>query len=107
KLAAYVGRIEQILKEDQEMPRKQRHTAKRIWERLKGEGFSGGYTIVKDTVRELTAHRQEVFVPLIHRPGEAQVDFGEALVKMNGQLRKVAFMVMALPYSDAPFVMAF
>src|ERR1035438_8914565 len=61
KLEAYVGRIEQILKEDQAMPRKQRHTAKRIWERLKGEGFSGGYTIVKDTVRELTAHPQEGF----------------------------------------------
>ena len=55
KLEAYVGRIEQILKEDQAMPRKQRHTAKRIWERLQTEGFSGGYTIVKDTVRELTA----------------------------------------------------
>jgi transposase len=107
KLEAYVGRIEQILKEDQAMPRKQRHTAKRIWERLKGEGFTGGYTIVKDTVRAMTAHRQEVFVPLIHRPGEAQVDFGEAVVKMNGELRKVSFFVMALPYSDGSFVMAF
>jgi transposase len=102
-----VGRIEQILKEDQALPRKQRHTAKRIWERLKGEGFTGGYTIIKDTVRELTAHRQEVFVPLIHRPGEAQVDFGQALVKLNGVLRKVSFFVMALPHSDASFVMAF
>jgi transposase len=107
KLAAYVGRIEQILKEDQALPRKQRHTAKRIWERLKEEGFTGGYTIVKDTVRELTATRQEVFVPLLHRPGEAQVDFGQALVKMNGALRKVSFFVMALPHSDAAFVMAF
>ena len=89
------------------MPRKQRHTAKRIWERLKGEGFSGGYTIVKDTVRELMAHQQEVFVPLIHRPGEAQVDFGEALVNLNGKLRKVHFFVMALPHSDGSFVMAF
>lgn len=35
------------------------------------------------------------------------MDFGEALVKMNGRLRKVAFLVMALPYSDADFVMAF
>lgn len=55
---------------------------------------------MKDAVRELTQRRQEVFVPLIHRPGEAQVDFGEALVNMNGRLRKVAFMVVALPYSD-------
>src|SRR5208283_800316 len=107
KLEAYAGRIDQILKEDQALPRKQRHTAKRIWERLKGEGFSGGYTIVKDTVREMTAHGQEVFVPLNHPPGEAQVDFGQALVKMNGVLRKVSFFVMALPHSGASFVMAF
>ena len=71
------------MREDKALPRKQRHTAKRIWERLQAEGFTGGYTIVKDAVRELTQRRQEVFVPLIHRPGEAQVDFGEAVVKMK------------------------
>ncbi len=65
------------------------------------------YTIIKDTVRELTAHRQEVFVPLVHPPGEALVDFGQALVNLNGPLRKVCFFVLALPYSDASFVMAF
>lgn len=107
KLGAYVGRIEQILKEDQAMPRKQRHTAKRIWERLREAGYTGGYTVVKEAVRELAQRHQEVFVPLVHRPGEAQVDFGQAAVKVNGKLRKVAFFVMALPYSDASFVMAF
>ena len=107
KLEPYLPKIEQFLQEDKALPRKQRHTAKRIWERLQEAGFTGGYTIVKDEVRKLTQRGREVFVPLIHRPGEAQVDFGEALVKMNGRLRKVAFMVMALPYSDADFVMAF
>ena len=107
KLGEYLGRLEQMLKEDETLPRKQRHTAKRIWERLQAEGFTGGYTVVKEAVRELTRKQQEVFVPLVHRPGEAQVDFGHALVKVNGRLRKVAFFVMALPYSDAPFVMAF
>ena len=107
KLGAFVERIKQILKDDQAMPRKQRHTAKRIWERLREDGFTGGYTVVKDAVRELTQKTQEVFVPLLHRPGEAQVDFGHALANVNGQLRKVAFFVMALPYSDATFVMAF
>jgi len=107
KLGAHLERIQQILKEDQAMPRKQRHTAKRIWERLRADGFTGGYTVVKDAVRELTQKNQEVFVPLVHRPGEAQVDFGHALAKVNGRLRKVAFFVMALPYSDASFVMAF
>ena len=107
KLGPYVGRIEQILKEDVEMPRKQRHTAKRIFERLREAGYAGGYTAVKEAVRRLQATRQEVFVPLVHRPGEAQVDFGQALVKMRGRLRKVAFFVMSLPYSDAAFVRAF
>lgn len=107
KLGEFLKRIEEILKEDQAMPRKQRHTAKRIWERLREEGFTGGYTVVKDAVRDLTKQNQEVFVPLVHRPGEAQVDFGHALAKVNGRLRKVAFFVMALPYSDASFVMAF
>ena len=107
KLGAFLERIKQILKDDQSMPRKQRHTAKRIWERLRESGFTGGYTIVKDAVRKLTLKSQEVFVPLLHLPGEAQVDFGHALAKVNGQLRKVAFFVMTLPYSDAAFVVAF
>jgi len=107
KLGAFLERIRQILKEDQAMPRKQRHTAKRIWERLREAGFTGGYTVVKDAVRELTQKTQEVFVPLLHRPGEAQVDFGHAVANVNGRLRKVAFFVMTLPYSDATFVMAF
>jgi len=107
KLGTFLERIQQILKDDRAMPRKQRHTAKRIWERLREEGFTGGYTVVKDAVRELTQKTQEVFVPLLHRPGEAQVDFGHALAKINGQLRKVAFFVMALPYSDAVYVQAF
>jgi len=107
KLGPYQERIEQILKEDQLLPRKQRHTAKRVWERLQEAGFTGGYTVVKAAVRALTQRSQEVFVPLVHPPGEAQMDFGHALVKMNGVLRKVAFLVMALPYSDAVFVQAF
>jgi transposase len=107
KLGPYLARMEQILQEDTQMPRKQRHTAKRIFERLREAGYAGGYTAVKEAVRGLQATRQEVFVPLVHRPGEAQVDFGQALVKMSGQLRKVAFFVMSLPYSDAAFVMAF
>jgi transposase len=104
KIGPWLGRIVEMLKEDQ---RKQYHTAKRIWQRLQQEGFTGGYTIVKDAVREIKKHNKEVFMPLCHRPGEAQVDFGHALVKMAGILRKIAFFVMTLPYSDAFFVMAF
>jgi transposase len=56
-------------------PAKQRHTAKRIFERLKEEhGFTGGYTIVKEYVRTATLRGQEMFVPLVHPAGEAQAD---------------------------------
>ena len=63
-------------------PKKQRHTAKRIWERLRDEhGFDGCYTIVKRRSVQWKLSRREVFLPLSHPPGEAQVDFGEATVK--------------------------
>lgn len=107
KLGPYLDRIARILDEDKDCPRKQRHTAKRIFDRIAAEGYEGGYTAVKKVVRDLKRVRSEVFVPLIHRPGVAQVDFGYALVNVAGRLRKVAFFVMALPHSDALFVQAF
>jgi hypothetical protein len=59
---------------------KQRHTAKRIFERLRDKhGFAGGYTVVKDHVRIERARGRETFVPLAHPPGRPQVDFGEAV----------------------------
>ena len=107
KLGPYLERIAAILDSDRELPRKQRHTAKRIFQRLREEGYSGGYTQVKEAVRELKRSGGEVFVPLVHEPGEAQVDFGYALVKLAGSLRKVAFFALALPYSDAMFIAAY
>lgn len=109
KLGPYQDRISSILQaeKDEHIPHKQRHTAKRIFERLVEEGYTGGYTQVKEAVRELRRTSQEVFMPLRHEPGEAQVDFGHALVKFQGELIKVAFFVMALPHSDAVFVTAY
>ena len=108
KLGPYVGIIERILQEDRERPGKQRHTAKRIYERLKAEhGFCGGYTVVKDYVRERRIRAQEMFVPLTHPPGDAQADFGEALVVIGGVEQKAHFMVFDLPHSDAGFVKAY
>ena len=90
------------------MHKKQYHTPlKRYWEILQSEGFTGGYTIVKDAVREIKKTSKEVFMPLSQRPGEAQVDFGQAVVKFNGTLKKVMFFVMSMVHSDAMFVMAF
>ena len=89
-------------------PRKQRHTTKRIFERLKDEyGFDGGYTTVKDYVRENRRQTREMFVPLSHPPGHAQCDFGEALVVIGGVERKAHCFVIDLPHSDGCFVKAY
>jgi transposase len=81
KLGPWLGVIDAILKDDQNQPKKQRHTAKRIFDRLRQEhGYTGGYTVVKDYVRLQKVRKQEMFVPLTHAAGEAQADFGEALV---------------------------
>jgi transposase len=108
KLGPWLGIIDQILVDDQSQPKKQRHTAKRIWDRLKAEhGFDGGYTIVKDYVRQARLRHKEVFVPLAHPPGDAQADFGEALVAIAGVEQKGHFLCMDLPHSDDCFVVAF
>ncbi len=72
KLEPFTGVIDRILESDLSVPRNQRHTAKRIFERLQDEyGFGGQYTIVKDYVREHRRRSQEMFVPLSHPPGYA------------------------------------
>src|SRR5947208_13871259 len=69
----------QILEDDRKAPRKQRHTAKRIFDRLRAEhGYQGGLTTVEDAVRAWRPRTAEVFVPLAHPPGEARADFGHA-----------------------------
>jgi transposase len=108
KLDPFLPVIHQILQDDKKAPRKQRHTARRIFQRLRDEyGYTGGLTVVKDAVRAWRRTRAEVFVPLAHRPGEAQVDFGEAEVALDGPAAKVALFVMTMPYSDATFCCAF
>jgi len=108
KLDPFVGVIDQILEDDRSVLRKQRHTAKRIYERLRDEhGFTGGITIVTDYVREKKRRTREVFVPLAHAPGHAQVDFGEALGEIGGVVRKLHYFAMALPHSDALFIKAY
>ena len=108
KLGPWLGVIDAILDDDKQRPVKQRHTAKRIFERLREEhGFTGGYTIVKDYVRSAELHSREMFIPLTHAPGEAQADFGEALVVIAGVEQKAHYLAMDLPHSDDCFVMAF
>src|SRR5436309_15469618 len=108
KLGAFTAIIDAILEADRAAPPKQRHTAKRIWQRRRDEhGFAGGYPTVKDYVRERRARAQEMFVPLAHPPGHAQVDFGEAVAVIGGVRQKIHFFCLDLPHSDAGFVKAY
>ena len=108
KLEPYTGVIDRILDEDLALPKKQRHTAKRIYDRLRDEyGFTGKYTIVKDYVRERRRRGQEMFVPLSHPPGHAQCDFGQARAVIDGVEQRIHYFVLDLPHSDGCFVKAY
>ena len=108
KLDGFTEIIDQWLQADLGQRAKQRHTAKRVFERLRDEhGFVGGYTIVKDYIREHRRRGREMFVPLHHPPGHAQADFGEATVVIGGVERTAHFFAFDLPHSDASFVRAY
>ncbi len=109
----YVGVIDGWLLADREVPRKQRHTARRVWQRLVAEH---GATLSEVTVSrhvarrrvELGLDRVEVAVPQTHPPGaEAEVDFGEIYVRLAGVLVKVWMFVMRLSCSGRAFHVAF
>lgn len=108
KLDGFTGIIDAWLEADRGVHRKQRHTAKRVFDRLREEhGFTGGYTIVKDYMRERERQGREMFVPLAHPPGHAQADFGEAMVILDGVERKAHFFAFDLPQSDACYIRAY
>jgi transposase len=112
KLGAYRALIDAWLEADLDAPRKQRHTAKRIWARLVDEhGADVAETTVRDYVR---AHRRamgwpvgEVFVPQVHAPGvEAEVDWGRAQVDLAGVRTTVFLFFMRASFSGAAFCQA-
>ncbi len=103
--------IEMVLEGDREVPRKQRHTAHRIWRRI---GDELGIEVAESTVRKYVGRRKreifgapEVMVPQVREPGaEAEVDFFEATVEMDGQKVVVIFFQMRACYSGRVFVKA-
>jgi transposase len=112
KLGGYRELIDGWLKADRDAPRKQRHTARRIWERLSSEH---GAQVSERAVRKwVAARRRELgeppaaMVPLVHDPGvEAEVDWGESLVILRGQPTKVFIFHMRACHSGGAFAMAF
>src|ERR1019366_4929344 len=108
KLGPFVGIVNQILQDDHAVLKKQRHTAKRIFERLRDEhGYAGGYTVVREFVAKEQLRQREVFIPLAHPPGRAQVDFGEADIYLGGVKTRIHYFCLDLPHSDANFVKAY
>jgi transposase len=82
---------------------KQRITAMRLYRQLKAEGYQVGRTLVGDYWRERRRQRAEVYVPLVNRPGEAQIDFFEVVVEVGGERRKAWEFLLRLMYSGREF----
>jgi len=109
KLEPYKPIIDKWLEEDKRAPRKQRHTAKRVYTRLKKEqkGFNCSYRLVADYVsakkKELRLVKSTGYLPLEHRPGETQADFGAAEFYERGEKREGKYLVLSFPYSNTGF----
>ena len=110
KLEPFKAKIDKLLAEDGNKPRKQRHTAHNIYELMQAEGYQGSESNLRRYVgqQRKKLKRPAIFIPLQFAPGEAaQVDWGEAVVVMKGTERKVQLFVMRLCYSRRTFVMAY
>jgi transposase len=101
--------VDSWLEEDRLLPRKQRHTATRIFQRLRDEyGFTGSDRTVLNYVKrrkaEMELERAKTYERLEHPPGEAQADFTTIEVCRNHQLISYKLLVLSFPYSNAAFV---
>ena len=82
------------------------YSAAQVWQRLREQGFAGGYSLVKAYVRTVRPRRQPAFLKLAFAPGEcAQVDWGSfGSVRVGQTHRRLSFFVMVLCYSRLMYV---
>jgi transposase len=108
-LGPFIPIIDAMIKSDRPpTPKKQRHTTKRIFDRLSGEyGYRGGYTQVREYVALTKQRKKEAFIPLEFGPGEAQVDWGESRIDHQSERLVGHMFIMTLPFSNARFVACF
>lgn len=109
-LGPYKARIEQLLAENENLPRKQRRTARQIYAVIVAEGYRGSESRVRSYIaaQRRAQKKRAVYIPLEFDPGaDAQVDWGEAEVRIGGERVTVQLFVMRLCYSRRLFVMAF
>jgi len=113
KLDPYKHDIDAWLNEDKKARRKQRHTAKRIYDRLVekyGEGFNCSYRTVAGYVavkKKEIFSAKEGFLPLEHTPGEAQADFGDADFYENGRHYRGKSLTLSFPHSNKGYTQLF
>jgi transposase len=109
-IGPYKQRIIELLEESKKQKRKQRYTAHRIFEILRGEGYAGSEGAVHNYVsreRRKDAYKEK-YIPLEFDPGrDGQVDWGEAEVILAGERVTVQLFILRLNYSKVRFVMAF
>ena len=109
-LGPYKAQIDALLATEKDLPRKQRYTGTKIYEIIQASGYVGAESTVRRYVgqRRGLMRRPQVYLPLEFDPGEdAQIDWGEAWVKMKGEMISVQLFVLRLCYSRKIFVMAF
>lgn len=107
-LAPFAGVIDAILEADKKVHVKQRHAAIRIRDRLRDEyGYAGGYTLIREYVHGVAMRQKEVFMPLAHRAGHAQVDFGQADGFIAGKKVRFHYFCLHMSHSDACFIKAY
>jgi transposase len=111
-LDPYKDTIEAWLKEDEQNRYKQRHTSKRVFIRLTQTfpAFNCSYPTVNRFVRSLRDKKKtnaDGFLELQWHPGEAQADFGECDIILNGVRRACRYLVVSFPYSNTAFVQCF
>jgi len=109
-MEAWCARIDALAIEGAKLPRKQRYTAKRIYELIRAEGYGGSETSVRRyfRLRHKDERRPEIFLKLDYDPGvDAQADWGQADVIMAGQQLTVQFLEMRACYSRKLFVRAY
>ena len=110
KLDPHKPLIDQWLMADKKVNRKQRHSAKRVFDRLQAEvpDFNCSYRLVADYVserkEELKLRKDKQYIPLEHHPGEAQADFGTADFVENGVSRSGKYLVLSFPYSNGGYL---
>ena len=108
KLGPFQAVIDQILRDDESAPPKQRHTAAQVFRRIRDQqGYVGGYAQVQRYLHKHRRGHEETFIPLGHLPGHRlEADFGHIHVDVPDGRRLVPVLVTAWAYSNSPFVLA-